>query len=291
MRENETLETPRAVRAAQEIARSFGLIVDDPAILAEGCAVRVHLKPAPLVARVSTLTALLRQPIDVWLRREVEVAGFLASRGAPVVAPSDLLPAGPHWHNGFCVSFWSYVKPLQSEPPSIAVASSMLSALHRTLREYPGALPLLAPPLSDIPSSLARMEAQRAISAEDLGLLRRAFARLSSRLTPESLGALQPLHGDAHVYNLIASERGWLWNDFEDVCLGPVAWDLASMSPDDTGFDSYPDAPAPASMAFFREVRRLHGVCWWYALKAELPAWEPYILPMLEGIRQAEDQA
>jgi hypothetical protein len=281
---------PRAVRAAQELARSFGLIVDDPTILAEGCAVRVHLRPAPVVARVSTLTALLRQPVDVWLRREVEVAGFLAQRGAPVVAPSDLLTAGPHWRDGFCVSFWSYVKPRQSEPPSIAVAASMLHELRRTLREYPRELLLLAPPLSDIPSSLVRMEAQRAISEDDLGLLRCAFARLSSRLTPEALGPLQPLHGDAHIYNMIASERGWLWNDFEDVCLGPVAWDLASMSLDDTGLEAYPNAPAPASMAFFREVRRLHGVCWWYALKAELPAWEPYILPMLEGIRQAEAQ-
>jgi thiamine kinase-like enzyme len=41
---------------------------------------------------------------------------------------------------------------------------------------------------------------------------------------------VQPLHGDAHPGNLIATREGGLvWIDFEDVCLGPVEWDLATM--------------------------------------------------------------
>jgi hypothetical protein len=285
---NQSIETPRAIRAAQTVARSFGVDAQEPVALAEGCAVRVHLKPAPLVARVSTLTALLRRPIDVWLKRELDVAAFLAQRGAPVVGPSDLLPPGPHWHDGLCVSFWSYVKPTQSEPPAQGDAARMLAALHQELRLYPGELPLLEPPLSDIPSGLIRIEERGAIDASDLSLLRRTFARLNERLTPDALGALQPLHGDAHVYNLIGTEQGWLWNDFEDTCLGPIAWDLASLTTEDAQLQMYPGAPDPESLTLFREVRRLHGVCWWYSLKEELASWEPFIAPMLEAIRSAD---
>ena len=36
------------------------------------------------------------------------------------------------------------------------------------------------------------------------------------------------LHGDAGGGNLMATDQGWLWHDFEDTCSGPVAWDLAA---------------------------------------------------------------
>jgi hypothetical protein len=287
MRENQSIEASRAIHAAQEIARSFGLVVDNPVILAEGCAVRVHLLPSPVVARVSTLTALIRHPIEEWLRRELLVADFLHKAGAPVIGPSQLLPPGPHWHDGLCVSFWSYVKPAHKELPTPAVAGKMLYDLHQALRSCPVELPLLAPPLSDIPSSLVRIEARDAMPVEDLAMLRRTYTRLLARLAPEALGSLQPLHGDAHIYNMIATEDGWLWNDFEDVCLGPVSWDLASLATDDAALDAYPGVERE-SLALFREVRRLHGVCWWYALKTELSAWESFITPLVVEIRRAD---
>lgn len=35
----------------------------------------------------------------------------------------------------------------------------------------------------------------------------------------------QPLHGDAHFENVLASG---VWQDFDEVCAGPREWDLAS---------------------------------------------------------------
>ena len=37
---------------------------------------------------------------------------------------------------------------------------------------------------------------------------------------------VQPLHGDAHLGNVLG---GPLWNDWEDTCLGPVGWDAACL--------------------------------------------------------------
>lgn len=279
----------RAIAAAVQAAKQHGVASTDPIVLAQGCAVRVHLRPAPVVARVSTLTATLRQPIEEWLRRELEVTDFLAKQGAPVVAPSELLPQGPHWQEGLCVSFWRYVEPAHQNLPDSATAGQLLAVLHQAMRGYPNALPLLAPPLEDIPRSIAQIEARKVLPAEDIALLRETFQALSARLTPEALGPLQPIHGDAHVYNLIATKDGWLWNDFEDVCLGPVAWDLASLDTDGSALAAYPNAPTAETLSLFRELRRLHGISWGFALQQELPNVTVFVAPMLAALR-AEKQ-
>lgn len=297
--------TARAVAAAVAVARAHGLRVDEPAVLAQGYAVRVHLRPAPVVARVSTITAILRAPIAPWLARELEVAAFLAARGASVVPPSDLLPPGPHQHDGLGVSFWQYIAPASGEGagaasgdvpgdvagdvPGAAQAGRMLAELHAALRDYPGALPLLAPPLGDIPRGLARIEqAGNILPAHDIALLRGVWEDLQPGLSPEALGPLQPLHGDAHVHNLIRSADGWLWNDFEDVCLGPVGWDLASLDSDGQALAAYADAPDAASLALFRRVRQLHGIVWVYALSPEWPDWLGPVGNMLAHLRSQE---
>jgi hypothetical protein len=280
--------TAQAVAAATAIATAHGLRVEDPRVLAQGYAVRVHLHPSPVVARVSTITALLRTPIEPWLARELEVAAYLARRGAPVVPPSDALPPGPHQHDGLCVTFWRHVQPASTDVPEPAVAGRMLGELHTALRDYPGTLPLLAPPLSDIPRGLERLQhAGDILPADDIALLRARYEQLLPRLSPPALGPVQPIHGDAHVHNMIAVSDGWLWNDFEDACLGPVAWDLASLDSDGEALASYPDTPDPASITLFRDVRLLHGIIWVYALLPEFPDWGQHVAPLLERLRDA----
>jgi hypothetical protein len=76
------------VAAAVTLARENGLRVDEPAVLAELFSVMVHLRPAPVEARVSTWTSKLHTPIADWLAREIAMTTFLSEQGAPVVAPS-----------------------------------------------------------------------------------------------------------------------------------------------------------------------------------------------------------
>ena len=67
--------------------------VDEPVVLRDAWNVLVHLKPAPVVARVSSGAATM-DPQDIV--RELAVAGHAARAGAPVAPPSDLLDPGPH---------------------------------------------------------------------------------------------------------------------------------------------------------------------------------------------------
>ena len=284
--EDRAAVSARAVAAATKVAQRHGIRVVEPTVLAERYAVRVHLRPAPLVARVSTFTALLRHPIDAWLTRELDVTRFLHGRGAPVVPPSDLLPAGPHLADGFAISFWSYVTPVSDALPAPAVAGRMLVQLHEALREYPGELPLLAPPLNDIPRGLARLEGLPAvIPASEVAMLRRVADRLLPAVE-SSPAPRQPLHGDAHVYNLIPAAQGLLWNDFEDVCQGPVAWDLSTLSdPEGEMLAAYPGAPDPETLAACRQVRLLQAAVWVLALVPEVDEWAGYARGMLDALR------
>jgi Phosphotransferase enzyme family len=275
----------QAVTAAVSVASAHGVKVDDPHVLANAYSVRVHLHPAPIVARVSTITALLRSPIESWLAREISVAEFLASRGAPVIAPSNILPAVPHQYDGLFMTFWRYVQPVSDALPEPKIVGRMLAELHSVLRDYPAELPLLAPPLNDIPRGLERLKgAGDILTASDLKLLQETYDRLLPQL--QSAAQIQPLHGDANASNLILTADGLLWNDFEDTCRGSIAWDLINL--DEEGRVVYPNAPDAATLEPYIKMRQLHAIVWVYALLPEFPDWVEYVKIMLDDLRSGK---
>ena len=221
-----------AARAAISAAAALGVTGVEPAILADGANVIVHLTPSPLVAKVAASTVAVRPDVDAWLGRELDLACFLASAGAPVMTPSAEVPAEVHhadWHQ---MSFWTYLTPSDAGPPDEAAIGAMLRDLHTSLRTYPAPLPPLAP-LADIPAFLARRQTSRAsqtlVSGADAAVLAEAFDRLTEELTAASASTpAQVLHGDAGTGNLMAAGHQRVWHDFEDTCSGPVAWDLAA---------------------------------------------------------------
>jgi hypothetical protein len=246
----------RAVAAAVNLARAYGLRVTGATVLADLFSVMVHLQPSPVVARVSTWTSKLHVPIRDWLAREIEVTTFLAHQGAPVVAPSSELPPGPHEHDGFAISFWTYLQPDPDRSPTMADCSAMLADLHATPRTYRGELPLLAPAINDIPLGLDALD-----RASDI-LTEAEIDRLRPFLEAPG-GDVQPLHGDVHPGNLVATRSGLVWIDFEEVCRGPVEWDLALMAmfgaADAVAAYHRPD---PEMLARCVELRQLHvGLC------------------------------
>lgn len=281
---NRTALTARAVAAAVSVASAHGIKVDAPHVMNNAYSMRIYLHPAPIVARVSTLTALLRSPIESWLAREISVAEFLACRGAPVIAPSDRLPAIPHQYDGLFMTFWRYVQPVCDALPDPQTIGGMLAELHAVLHDYPGDLPLLAPPLNDIPRGLERLkQVGDILTTSDLTLLQETYDRLLPQLPTDQL---QPLHGDANAANLIPTAEGWLWNDFEDTCMGHVAWDLINL--DCEGRSAYPNAPDSSLLEPYIKMRQLHAIVWVYALLPEFPDWAAHAEVMLNNLRDAE---
>jgi hypothetical protein len=218
-----------SLAAAQAVAREHGVACDEAVRIAAGSNVLVHLKPAPVVARVMTGTAVLHDDPEQWLAREVAVGAFLAERTDLAVPPSDILPPGPHERDGLWMTLWRFVPhDEQAPPPGPRELGRSLRALHAALAGFAGDLA----PLSDIRDWLARLLAELrrspALTGQDIDRLRRELDALTPAVFESSLPA-QALHGDASMSNLLRTGNGLVWNDLEDVCAGPVAWDVAGL--------------------------------------------------------------
>jgi Phosphotransferase enzyme family len=218
-----------ALAAAQAVAREHGVACDEAARIAAGSNVLVHLKPAPVVARVMTGTAVLHDDAEQWLAREVAVGAFLAERTDLVVPPSDILPPGPHERDGLWMTLWTFVPhDEQAPPPEPRELGRSLRGLHAALADFPGDLA----PLSEIRDWLERLLAELRpsppLTQRDIDWLRFELDALTPAVFESSLSA-QPLHGDASMSNLLRTDSGLVWNDLEDVCAGPVAWDISGL--------------------------------------------------------------
>jgi Ser/Thr protein kinase RdoA (MazF antagonist) len=274
-----------AVRAAVTVAARFGLIATEPVVLADGANIVVHLRPAPVVAKVAASTPAVRRDNQDWLQRELDVSAFLAAQGAPVVPPSPELPATTHHDAGHVMSFWRYLPPADpARPlrPDEETIGSMLRHLHAVLRRYPIAtIPVLAP-LQDIPAYLARPQTQ--VTQERKAALAAAYQRLTAELDPAA--PQQALHGDAGGGNLMATDRGWVWHDFEDTCSGPVAWDLAASTSSQYQagprvLAAYGEPVDPGQLAVCEQLRRLHLTVWYNLYAERLPELAPRATELL----------
>jgi hypothetical protein len=208
--------TERGLAAAVELARALGLRVDDPAVVRDVTNLLVHLRPSPVVARVSrTFTALRGRD---WLEALVELHGWLAGAGAPVTAPADELPPGPHERDGFLITFWRWYEHDPDRDRVIADAAGALRVVHEALASFPGVLPHYTR-ADELGALLDRLDA----AGEDVALLRRGLTEV---LAAPFAG--QPVHGDAHLGNVLSTPDGVLWTDFETACRAPPEYDLAA---------------------------------------------------------------
>src|ERR1035438_4553214 len=99
-----------AVQAAARVAAGLGVTSDEPVVLADGANVIVHLRPSPVVAKVAASTAAVRADTAGWLKRELDLAQFLAAAGVPVMTPSPEIPATTYHGDGLVMSFWRYLR-------------------------------------------------------------------------------------------------------------------------------------------------------------------------------------
>ena len=215
----------RALRAAREVALEHGLEFADAEVIAAGSNVLVRLRPADVVARVMTGTASLHgDDPRLWLEREIGVGIHLRERGAPAVPPSDLLPPGPHDRDGLWITFWEWVDGAEPSAETVdpAELGTSLRRLHEALADYPGDLR----PLSEVGGDIEHL--LRAVDDHD-SHARHAELRRLAQVVFASAPDAQALHGDATIGNTLSTPDGLLWNDFEDVCRGPVEWDVAGL--------------------------------------------------------------
>lgn len=136
----------------------------------------------------------------------------------------------------------------------------------------------------------------------DIAVLRRVAAAVRARLEPFALPA-QPLHGDAHLGNVLNTAAGPLWNDWEDTMCDPTAWDLgclhASAPPfgrGDPGHiaatgDGYADGPPADVLAAFVEARRFQVAVWSLVTGVTAPGARPRAHDRLAWLHEQDPQA
>ncbi|WP_341528347.1 aminoglycoside phosphotransferase family protein [Nostoc sp. UHCC 0302] len=212
-----------AIRAASEVAEEQRLSFDRAIALRHRSNTIVHLYPTSVVARVATTTSAVRQG-EAWLAREVAVARHLVDVGAPAIAPSPEIEPGPHQHLGLVLSFWEFVEELD-EPIDPYAAGRALRICHEALENFQGDLPRLGG-IEEAEQILSRLSAEAALPTSDIDMLYQVSQRSQREL---SQLPMQPLHGDAHLRNVLNTKRGLLWGDWEDTFMGPIGWDLACL--------------------------------------------------------------
>jgi Ser/Thr protein kinase RdoA (MazF antagonist) len=204
-----------AAAAAVAAGRGLGLRVDDPVVLSDTTNVLVHLRPSPVVARVSV--TLLRGTAA--LASELAFARAAAERGAPVVPPAD---DRVHERDGFPITFWRHVDHRPTQPGDAAAVGAALRELHGAVADLDLELPRF--------DRLDEVEVvARDLDHPDAELMLRAIAAARERLDRLDL-VERPLHGDAHMRNVLVTRSGPLWSDLENVCSGPVEYDLACLA-------------------------------------------------------------
>lgn len=227
--------TESAVAAAVGCAKRLGVPAGDPVVLRDEWHVLVHLRPSPIVARVSSAIPFPEGPRSDDVLRELEVAGHAARAGAPVIPPTTRVDPGPHREQGRIVTFWDYVA--HDDDPDPRAAGAGLRAVHEALRDCPAELPRRGHG-DDVEAMLATVE-----PSDDVELLL-ALANGG----PIATG--QALHGDAHLDNCMESADGPRWHDFESSCRGPREYDLAALTLGDRRIG---DPPARTALEAYGE--------------------------------------
>jgi Ser/Thr protein kinase RdoA (MazF antagonist) len=234
----------RVLAATSALLAAHGLGAVTPRVVSASANVVLALDGLPsgvrpLVVRSPSRTDLLagQDPADPRrLRQEVALAGWLAAAGAPVVPPAgpgcgDVLPAGPHAVDGVSLTVW---RAGAVPAPGTVTASDVgagLRALHAAAGGYPdaAALPPLGPVAGDLDLVLATTASTGEVAPGLLRRLRAARDAVSGPLLDADRTSWQAVHGDAHPRNVLVMAGRLVWNDLEDACLAPVAWDLGTL--------------------------------------------------------------
>ncbi len=210
------------ILAALKVAQDHNIKPDRCDILQDGHTLVVRLTNS-LVARVVTDTDGPRKGNE-WFTRETAIAAHLTKHQAPIIPLHPAIPPHAHTKDGYTMNFWQYVTITHITPNPVDIGKT-LHRCHEILRSFPDPLPHLAI-LHESLSILESPISNNSFEPNIRNLLLHHIQTSIDFLTPLPH---QPLHGDAHTGNLMMTNHGLLWTDWEDAFSGPVEWDLASI--------------------------------------------------------------
>ena len=219
-----------ALTAAKLAAEKAALGATRPELLKLAHHTTVLLSPTTIVARVQQVDRSGGRGDGI--ARELAIASHLASRGGPTVRPASSVDPGPYFENGCAISLWQFVAGRRAETKSdTRLAANSLREVHDALTGIALPLPSFTIAFESCEAILGSSPAPAMLNSSDRVFLQNLYAELRTELSRYEM-EIQPLHGDAHLGNVLIGASGAIWMDLDDVCVGPVEWDVASLPRD-----------------------------------------------------------
>jgi aminoglycoside phosphotransferase (APT) family kinase protein len=225
-------EIQRALAAGMSTASALGLAADDAIVLHDSNKLTVRLLPCDVVARVAPVAHQVA-------RLEIGLAQRLAESESPVAVPDPRAEPRVYERDGFVVTLWTYYKPVMSGEVSPAGYANALERLHAGMRK----LDLRTPHFTDRVEAAQHLVETTHLTPDLADADRKLLiTTLTSRRQAivDRGAAEQLLHGEPHPGNVLSTNSGLLFIDFETCCRGPVEFDLAHV-PEDVS-ERYADA-------------------------------------------------
>src|SRR5437588_1005128 len=184
----------RACAAALAVAADLRLDAQTATILQDWNNTIIRLEPAAIVAKVGT--SHFRDARLESLERELAVATHLATRNAPIVRPTEDVPAGPHRWQELTLTLWHYVEAVPAAASTPEETATAIKIVHQALTDFNGPLPYFTAELGDA-EELLRPDRSPALSPADRRFLLGVVRELKTAL-PRPEAQWRPLHGSPH---------------------------------------------------------------------------------------------
>ena len=246
-------DSARAVTAVTSIASSLGLRVDDAVVLSDSNRLVLRLLPSDIVARVASVAHFASAQLEVDLA--TQLAGCPIAGLDPRVAPRVFVG------DDFEITFWEHFEPVPARTVPTAEYVGALVSLHAGLRRAAISAPHVRDRILATLEFVTSRELTPDLADKDRTLLTSTMRDLGESIVAPAIPE-QLLHGEPHPWNLLDTNRGVQFIDFENTCLGPLEYDLAWV-PDDVA-TRYPTSTgrclAIAERSCLRSSQRIAGV-------------------------------
>ncbi|MEU6080117.1 aminoglycoside phosphotransferase family protein [Streptomyces sp. NPDC047108] len=213
----EEFTSARAEELMAAACRAAGFSSDGATLIRFGENALFRLAAHRVIVRIARSAEYLPS-----VRGEVAVSRWLAQEGLPAARVLDDVQQ-PMIIDGYPVTFWHLIEE-GSRHATYGELGKVLRDLHALV--VPDGVDL--PPYSVFDRSDLRIESVTGIPEDDREFLRKRGTELADRLADLRFeSARGPVHGDAHVQNLMVDRRGRvILIDFENFCFDHPEWDL-----------------------------------------------------------------
>jgi len=233
----------RAMAAASSLAETLDLPVNEAVVVHNSNKLALRLLPCDVFARV----ALLGQEVSVL---EVQFAQRLAALASPVAALEPRVAPRVYESDGFALTYWTYYETVTRDQVTPVEYADALQRLHAGLRNVEIDTPHFMERVADAVRLVTSRDETPALADADRLLLLTTLEQARQQITSRG-GAEQLLHGEPHPGNVLSTQDGPIFIDFETCCRGPIEFDVAHLPAEVSA--KYPDV----DQVLLAECRRL----------------------------------